>query len=98
MRNNLVIVYLASFIIVAAGLKAASIVVFPFLIAVFIAIVISPAINELQKLKIPRIIAFIVVVGSIFIALGFIISTVVTTINGLLGYMPELQVKFKIFG
>ena len=97
MRNNLVIVYLASFIIVAAGLKAASIVVFPFLIAVFIAIVISPAINELQKLKIPRIIAFIVVVGSIFIALGFIISTVVTTINGLLGYMPELQVKFKIF-
>ncbi|QCD52596.1 AI-2E family transporter [Campylobacter sp. RM16192] len=97
MRSNLVIVYLASFVVVAAGLKAASMVVFPFLIAVFIAIVMSPAINYLQKLKFPRILAFMVVVGVVFVTLGFIANTVITTINGLLGYLPELQEKFKIF-
>lgn len=91
------IVYLASFVVVAAGLKAASMVVFPFLIAVFIAIVMSPAINYLQSLKFPRILAFMVVVGVVFVSLGFIANTVITTINGLLGYLPELQEKFKIF-
>lgn len=91
------IVYLASFIVVAAGLKAASVVVLPFLMAIFIAIVITPAINKLEELKIPRIIAFIVVIATIAVSLGLIINTVFTTINGLLGYMPELQAKFKTF-
>ncbi|MFL1707091.1 MULTISPECIES: AI-2E family transporter [unclassified Campylobacter] len=97
MKSNVFIVYLASFVVVAAGLKAAGTIVLPFLIAVFIAIVISPAINQLQKLKLPRIVAFILVVGVIFVSLGFVTNTVISTINGLLGHLPELQAKFKIF-
>ncbi|MBE2984588.1 AI-2E family transporter [Campylobacter sp. RM9344] len=90
------LIYIASFVIIASGLKAAGTVVFPFLLAVFIAIVISPAIKKLQELKLPRILAFILVMGVIFFALGSITNTVVKTLNGLLGYMPELQAKFKI--
>lgn len=97
MRNNLIIVYLASFVAVAAGLKAANIVVLPFLMAVFIAIIISPAIDFLTKFKIPRILAFIIVVTIIFSSLGFVANVVIKTINGLLGHIPELQIKFKAF-
>lgn len=97
MKSSIFIVYLASFVVVAAGLKAAGTIILPFLIAIFIAIVISPAINQLQRLKLPRFLAFILVVGVIFILLGFITSTVISTINGLLGHLPELQAKFKIF-
>lgn len=97
MKNNLIIVYLASFAVVAFGLKTASSIVLPFLMAIFIAIIISPLIDKLMEFKIPRIIAFIVVVGVIFSSLGVVTSVVVKTINGLLGHLPELQLKFKAF-
>ncbi|MGG7073702.1 AI-2E family transporter [Campylobacter sp. 9BO] len=97
MRNNLIIVYIASFVVVAAGLKAANVVVLPFLMAVFIAIVISPAIDFLMKFQLPRIVAFVIVVAVIFSALGFIGNVVIKTINGLVGHLPELQIKFNAF-
>jgi len=81
--------------VVAAGLKAASVVVLPFLMAVFIAIVATPAINALEKLKFPRALAFALVTAVVFLSLGFIANTVLKTINGLASYMPELQSKFK---
>ena len=95
MRTGNAIIYLASFVVVAAGLKAASVVVLPFLMAVFIAIVATPAINALEKLKFPRVLAFALVTAVVFLSLGFIANTVLKTINGLVSYMPELQSKFK---
>nr|WP_314128559.1 AI-2E family transporter [uncultured Campylobacter sp.] len=95
MRTGNAIIYLASFVVVAAGLKAASVVVLPFLMAVFIAIVATPAINALEKLKFPRALAFALVTAVVFLSLGFIANTVLKTINGLASYMPELQSKFK---
>ena len=95
MRTGNAIIYLASFVVVAAGLKAASVVVLPFLMAVFIAIVATPAINALEKLKFPRVLAFALVTAVVFLSLGFIANTVIKTINGLVSYMPELQSKFK---
>lgn len=95
MRTGNAIIYLASFVVVAAGLKAASVVVLPFLMAVFIAIVATPAINALERLKFPRVLAFALVTAVVFLSLGFIANTVLKTINGLVSYMPELQSKFK---
>lgn len=95
MRTGNAIIYLASFVVVAAGLKAASVVVLPFLMAVFIAIVATPAINALEKLKFPRVLAFVLVASVVFLSLGFIANTVLKTTNGLVSYMPELQSKFK---
>ena len=95
MRTGNAIIYLSSFVVVAAGLKAASVVVLPFLMAVFIAIVATPAINALEKLKFPRVLAFALVTAVVFLSLGFIANTVLKTINGLVSYMPELQSKFK---
>ena len=95
MRTGNAIIYLASFVVVAAGLKTASVVVLPFLMAVFIAIVATPAINALEKLKFPRVLAFALITAVVFLSLGFIANTVIKTINGLVSYMPELQSKFK---
>ena len=82
MRTGNAIIYLASFVVVAAGLKAASVVVLPFLMAVFIAIVATPAINALEKLKFPRVLAFALVTAVAFVSLGFSANTVLKTING----------------
>jgi AI-2 transport protein TqsA len=69
------ILILASFIIVVAGMKAASSILVPFFLAVFIAVICAPPLFWLQRKGVPKIIAllsilvFILIVGLLFGAL-----------------------------
>lgn len=68
----------AAFVIVIAGIKAASSIVVPILLSVFIATISAPAIFKLEKFGIPKIVAFFIVLSFVvFILLGFayILST-----------------------
>ena len=86
---------LAAFVVVVAGLKAASAIVIPFLLSVFIATVSAPAIFWLEKLKLPRILAFLIVLSFVvFILLGFgyILST---SVDDFLSNTPQYTEKIK---
>lgn len=83
----------AAFIIIIAGVKAASSIVVLFLLSVFIATVSVPAMYWLEKLKIPRFIAFIMVLAAIIVVLfgfGYILST---TVDSFLANTPQYQAK-----
>ena len=94
MKTQITLISIASIIIILAGLKAASAIVVPFLLAIFIAVIISPAIIYLQKLKIPRVFAFIIVVAVFFGTLGFFGSILFHTLQSFVNQLPELQTKF----
>ena len=70
-----VILILACFIIVVAGMKAASSILVPFFLAVFIAVICAPPLFWLQRKGVPKVIAlvlilmFILIVGMLFGAL-----------------------------
>ena len=64
------ILVMAALVIVLAGVKAATAILVPFLLSIFIAIVCNPFINRLVKLKIPRTIAVFTVIAVIVI-MGF---------------------------
>lgn len=68
---------LAAFMIVVAGIKSASSIITPLLLSIFIATISAPAIFFLERFKVPRILAFLVVllvVISILIGIGVIFS------------------------
>ena len=72
-----VLVILASFVIIVAGMRAAESIIVPFLLAVFISIVTSPPFFWLQKKGIPKGIAllfvilfFLLVISSIGVLIG----------------------------
>jgi len=86
---------LAAFVIVVAGIKAASSIVIPFLLSVFIATVSAPAIFWLEKLKLPRILAFLIVLSFVvFILLGFgyILSS---SVDSFLSNTPQYTATIK---
>lgn len=94
MKNNS-IVTLAAFVIVMAGFKAASAILVPFLLAVFIAIVSTPAINFLQNKGVSKFMAFLMVLAlvvSVFISIGYITGN---AINSFISKIPELQEKLN---
>lgn len=96
MRLQTTLITLASIIIIFAGLKAANSVVVPFLLATFIAIVTSPVLDALEKIKIPRTISFIFVAFLLLGFLAFIGSVAVTTMFDFLGQLPEFNRKFQV--
>lgn len=91
-----VLVVVAAIFIILAGLKAANNIVVPFLLATFIAIIISPALTTLEKFAIPRVISFVVVVICFLGFLGLIGNVAIGTMFDFLGQLPELNKKLEI--
>ncbi len=56
---------LASFIIVVAGMKAASSILVPFFLAVFIAVICAPPLFWLQRKGVPKVIALVLILVAI---------------------------------
>lgn len=90
---NLLLI-LACLVIVFAGLKSASTLVIPFLLAVFIAFISSPLLLWFeQRLHFPRIVSFLIVsmlVVGVLVGIGLIVSS---SMDGFLSSVPALQEK-----
>ncbi|MGQ8365602.1 AI-2E family transporter [Glaciecola sp. 1036] len=71
------LVVLAALVVVLAGIKAASVIVVPFLLSAFIAIAVSPIINWLAKYRIPRWISVTIVI-LILVVIGFMLAGLIT--------------------
>ncbi len=93
----MVLISVACVIIILAGLKAASSVVVPFLLAIFIAATVSPLVLYIQKFGIPRLIAFCVVTAFFVGILIFFGDIVFNAVKGFTAQLPELQSKFSEF-
>ncbi len=73
----------AALVIVVAGMKAAAPIVIPFLLAIFLAIVVGPVLASLNRWGMPLWLAFVLVVAAL-VALGVAVVTLVgTSVNEL---------------
>jgi len=70
------LVVFASVIIIIAGIKSASAIIIPFLLSLFLAIILQPAYSFFVKYKIPESLALVIVL-SIFLFLGLFVAKVV---------------------
>jgi predicted PurR-regulated permease PerM len=69
-----VLLIIASLVIVIAGLKAASGVLLPILIAVFLSMISLPLLNWLQSVRVPKWLAVLI---TIFVAIGVLVAVAV---------------------
>src|SRR5512147_685678 len=83
------ILVLASFIIVVAGMKAASSILVPFFLAVFIAVICAPPLFWLQRKGVPKILALIVILVVILGAGLFFATLIGSSLNDFLISLPD---------
>lgn len=95
MRFNLVEV--ASFVIIISGLSLASSIVVPFLLAVFIAIIVYPILEMMSKIHINRFFAFIILIGICGSGLWFLGNVIAGTIVKFSTDLPLYKAKIDIF-
>ena len=92
---------LASFIIVVAGMKAASSLLVPFFVAVFIAVICAPPMFWLQRKGVPKIPALMIILVAILLV-GFLFgaligSSLTNFLSSLPGYQEQLSDHIATF-
>ena len=86
---------LASFIVVVAGMKAASTILVPFFLAVFIAVICASPMFWLQSKGVPKVFAVVLIlVAILFVGLLFG-ALIVPSVNGFLSSLPDYQERLS---
>lgn len=89
------LVSLAALVVLIAGLQQASTLVVPFLLAIFVAVVCAPPVFWLQRHKVPRPAAVLIVVLLIW-GVGLAIATILgSSINSFSQALPGYQVRLQ---
>ncbi|MDD5207439.1 MAG: AI-2E family transporter [Desulfobacterales bacterium] len=82
---------LASFIVVVAGMKAASSILVPFFLAVFIAVICTPPLFWLQRKGVPKVLALVLILAAILVV-GLLFGALIgPSLNDFLISLPDYQ-------
>ena len=86
---------MASFIIVIAGMKAASSILVPFFLAVFIAVICTPPLFWMQRKGVPKVLALIFILVAILVV-GLLFGTLIgPSLNHFLNTLPDYQERLS---
>ena len=94
-RSSGLLVSLAAFVVVVAGMKAAAPLLVPFLLALFVAVIIASPYSWLQDKGLPPGLALLVVLG-LFVGAVFLIGSLIgTSVDDFSRSLPEYQARLK---
>jgi AI-2 transport protein TqsA len=85
----------AAFVVVIAGMRAAQGIIVPFLLAVFIAIIAAPGLNWLQRRRVPRVVALVLVVVGILTVGVALTALLGTSLDGFSEALPAYQQRLE---
>jgi len=89
------LVKFAAFVIVVAGMKAATVIVVPFLLAVFLSIICAPPLFWMQKKGIPSMIGILILMLGVIAIQILLVSLVSSSIADFSGNVPFYQERLK---
>ncbi|WP_020587638.1 AI-2E family transporter [Desulfobacter curvatus] len=93
-RRN-AIVNLAAFVVVIAGMKAASSLIVPFLLALFLTIISLPLMLFLKRIKVPDVIAFLLILMLVIGLWMLLVVILGSTLQEFTRSMPAYQDRMK---
>lgn len=84
---------MAAFIIVVAGMRAAESLLVPFLLSLFIAVIVTPLLTWLNDRGLPNWLSILLIV-LVIVVVGFFIGTIVgSSVNSFRSDLPEYQAR-----
>lgn len=93
--RNSPLIRFAAFIIIVAGMKAAAVLVVPFLLAVFLSIICAPPLFWMQKKKIPSILGILILLIGVIIMQILLVTLVSSSISDFSDNLPFYQERLR---
>jgi AI-2 transport protein TqsA len=88
-----ILIGLACFVVIIAGMKASAEILMPFLLAAFIAIIAAPAIFWLERRKVPAALAITVVILAVLLFFTLVGTLIGTSVNDFTRQLPNYQLR-----
>jgi len=88
----------AALVVIIAGLRAAQGILVQTLIAVFLAVICSPAVLWLRKHRVPMVIAVLLVALAVLGIIGGFAAVLGTSVNQFTEAIPRYQIRLNAFG
>ncbi|KFK96470.1 MULTISPECIES: AI-2E family transporter [unclassified Serratia (in: enterobacteria)] len=90
-RKLRLIIMLAMLVVILAGIKAAADIVVPFLLAVFLAIVLNPLVVLLERCRVPRGLSVMLLVMTAVVLLMMFVSMLASSLNEFARSLPQYR-------
>ena len=94
-RFGSILMVLGALVIVLAGMRAASDIITPFLVSVFLATLTGPMVFWLHRHRVPKVLAVLVVVGSIFGCLTLVGGIAIGSLEDFNENLPSYQEQLE---
>lgn len=88
-----ILIGLACFVVIIAGMKASAEILMPFLLASFIAIIAAPAIFWLERRKVPAALAITIVILAVVLFFALVGTLIGTSVNDFTQQLPDYQLR-----
>jgi AI-2 transport protein TqsA len=89
-----VVLMFGMLVIILAGIKVAADMIVPFILALFIAIVVNPMIRRLERIHVPRVLAITLVISVIIFLVVLLLAYLGTILNELTRTVPQYRASF----
>ncbi|WP_455428027.1 AI-2E family transporter [Dryocola sp. LX212] len=86
-----IVIMLGMLVIIMAGVKIAADMIVPFILAMFIAVILNPLIRRLERLRVPRVLAISLVVMTIVMLMALLLAYLGTSLNELARTLPQYR-------
>lgn len=91
-----ILITIAAFVVVVAGMGAAKAIIVPFLLAAFIAIIIAPPLFWLKGKGLPTWLSLLVVIVGVFIIVSIVTAFVGSSVKAFTQDLPVYEEKLKL--
>jgi predicted PurR-regulated permease PerM len=95
-RNSNALISVAAVVVIVYGMQAAKVLLVPFLLAVFLALITVRPMLWLQSRKVPSVLAALLIVVAMMLVLGIVGSIVGSSIGDFTAALPSYQARLTV--
>ncbi|TKV16082.1 AI-2E family transporter [Citrobacter sp. wls615] len=91
-----IVIMLGMLVIILSGIRVAADIIVPFILALFIAVVLNPVVQRMVKLRIPRVFAVSLLIVIIVMLMVLLLAYLGTSLNELARTLPQYRSSLVI--
>lgn len=86
-----IVIMLGMLVIILTGVRFAADIIVPFILALFIAVILNPLVQRMARLRIPRVLAISLLISIIIVAMVLLVAYLGTSLNELARTLPTYR-------
>ncbi|MEX9251480.1 AI-2E family transporter [Pseudenterobacter timonensis] len=90
------VIMLGMLVIILTGIRFAADIIVPFILALFIAVILNPLVQRMERLRLPRVVAITLLISVIVLGMVLLLAYLGTSLNELTRTLPQYRSSLAV--